>query len=153
MLVVFGVDAFAFRFAHLLKDDLLGQLCRNTAQAHRGLQEFDFFFHLRVRLYPARFVQGDFPHGIGDFFDDFAERIDVDFTRVRIDAAAEFFVGFEVFAGSDNDRVFDRVDHDLRVDSLLPADLVDCLKKQIRHRYSPLFRAFSSAQSNSSRDS
>ena len=72
---------------------------------------------------------------------------------VRIDPAAKFFVGFEIFAGGDHDRVFDRVDHDLRVDSFFPADLIDCLKKQIRHRYSPLRRAFSSAQSNCNRDS
>ena len=69
-------------------------------------------------------------------------RIDIDFARIRIDASAKFFVGFEVFAGSDNDRVFDRVDHDLRVDSFFPADLVDRLKKQIRHRLFPFVPGF-----------
>ena len=71
--------------------------------------------------------------GIGDVFDDFSNREHIDFTGFRIDAAAQFFVGLEVLARSDDDRVLDRMDHDLRIDAFLPADLVDRLKKQIRH--------------------
>ena len=83
MLVVFGVDAFAFGFADLLKDDLLGHLRRDAAQADRGFQELDLLFHLRVGLDAARFLHRDLADGIRDFFDDFAQRVDVDLTRVR----------------------------------------------------------------------
>ena len=73
MLVIFGVNTFALRFTDLLKDDLLGHLRRDAAEADGGFQELDLFFHLRVRFDLARFVHGDFAHGVGDFFDDFAD--------------------------------------------------------------------------------
>ena len=62
VLVILGVNALAFGFADLLKDDLLGHLRRNAAQADGGFQEFDFLVHLRVGLGFARFVQRDFAH-------------------------------------------------------------------------------------------
>jgi hypothetical protein len=46
---------------------------------------------------------GDLAHGIGDFLDDLSQGVDIDLAGVRIDAAAQFFVGFEVFTGGDND--------------------------------------------------
>ena len=150
VLVVFGVNALAFGFADLLEDDLLGRLRGDAAQAHRGFQEFDFLVHLGIGLGFASFIEGDFTHGIGDFLDDLADREHVDFTSLRIDSSAELFVGLEVFAGCDDDRVLNRVDHDLRIDAFFPADLVDRLKKQIRH---PNYSLAASGHSNSKRAS
>ena len=64
MLVIFGENAFAFGFANFLKDDLLGHLRGNAAKTHRGFQELDFLFQLRVGFDPASFVERDFTTGL-----------------------------------------------------------------------------------------
>jgi len=56
-----------------------------------------------------------------------ADQVDLTaLVRERVDVNA-------IVEDVDIDRILDRVDYDLRVDSLLPADLIDRLKKQIGH--------------------
>ena len=136
VLVVLGVHALALRFADFLKNDLFGHLRRDAAKAHRRLLELEFFFELNIGLHFARFIQRDFAAGVQDRVHYLLHRKDIDFARFRIDAAAQVFVGLEVFARSHNDRVFDRMDDDLRIDPFFSADLIDRLKQHVRHQYS-----------------
>jgi hypothetical protein len=55
---------------------------------------------LGVGLHRTGFVQ-ETARGFGDAVDNFADRIDIDFAGVGIDASAQFFVRFEVLARSD----------------------------------------------------
>src|SRR5437667_10910256 len=133
MFVVLGVNALAFRFADFLKDDLFRHLGRYASKTDSQFLEFDFFLYLSLGLYRTSFLERDFADGIRDGIDDFANGIDIDFAGLRIDAASQFFIRFEILARGYNDRVLDRVNHDLRIDSLFSADLIDRLKKNVRH--------------------
>src|SRR5262249_17838036 len=114
----------------------------------------------RVRLGVTRFIEGDFADGIRHVFDDFSQSENIDLSGFRIDASLQLFVGLEILPRCDNDGILNSLDHNLWINSLFSTDLLNRLKKHIRHpntpyRPSEVFkgRDFSSAQSNSSRAS
>ena len=84
--------------------------------------------------YFASFVQGNLADRVRDDIHDFPDGKNVDLAGFRIDAAPQILIRLEVFARSHNDRVLDRVDHNLRIDPFFPADLIDRLKKHVRHQ-------------------
>src|SRR5205823_9581264 len=113
---------------------LLGHLSGNASQADSRFLELDLFLELCVGFYGASFVERDFANRIRDVVDNFTDGIDINFARLRIDASSQFFIGFEVLTGSDNDRVLDRVNYDLWIDPFFSTDLIDRLKKYVRHQ-------------------
>src|SRR5262249_12231473 len=80
-------------------------------------------------------VESHFAHWIRNCLHDLPNRKDIDFTGFRVETAAQFLIRFEVLARRHNDSVFDCMDDYLWIDAFFSADLIDRLKKHVRHQY------------------
>ena len=88
MLVIFGVYAFTFGFANLLKNHLFRHLRRDASQANGRFLELDFLLELRVRLDFASFIQVISRPGFSMASDDLFHGKDIDLAGFRIDPPA-----------------------------------------------------------------
>ena len=139
MLVVLGVDAFAFGFAHLLEDHLLGDLRCDAAQPHRGLEEFDFHVHfgfLAVKL--LRFFQRNLRRRVLHVDDDLLDREQVDLAGVLVEAGFQVLVRLEVLARGGEHGVFNSANDDIGFDAFLLGERLDRLHQRVRHSSLPL---------------
>ena len=125
--VEFVKDGVAFRLAHLLHDDLLRRLRRNTPQRFRFLREFDQPAELRGFVMFQGVRQRNLADRVLHLLHDHFHRGELNRARLLIEVGDQFFVPFELFPRRREHRVFHRVDDDLRVDALFLAQQLDGL--------------------------
>jgi hypothetical protein len=95
--------------------------------------EFDLFFQLGVGFGLTRLIDRDLAYGIYHRIDDLLNSEYVDLPGLRIDPPPQFFIRLEVLARRDDNGVLDGMNDNLRIDAFLSADLIDRLKKHVRH--------------------
>ena len=79
--------------------------------------------HLQIRIFNLLWI-----------LDDRLDRIGIDLAGILVEHRAQVFLGLVVLASRDDNGVFDRADHDLRVDSLFAADPFDDVVKLACHK-------------------
>ena len=92
---------------------------------------------LDVGIDLARVIQRDLQIGIFDLFRSFDDRLHrkrADLAGFLVQFGAQVFLRLVVLAGGDNDGVFHRADHNLRINTLFPAQRVDGVVELTCHR-------------------
>ena len=137
---VLVVNRVALGLAHLLKDDLLGQLRRNAPQNVGRLIGAQLAADLGRGIDALGIVQRDLGDGIFDLvgvFDDRPDRVGPDLAAFLVQFGAQILLGLVVLSGGDDDGIFHRADHDLRIDAFLPAESVDYVVQFTCHKLMP----------------
>ena len=122
------IDGVALGLANLLQNHLLRSLRLNAAQNVGGTSLRNFSADFDGGLLLARFGKGDFAKRVGNFLDNRADGEEVNLTCFRVEFRTQILVGFIKLTRRDNHRFLNGCDDDLRLDMLLPADLLDCLE-------------------------
>ena len=116
-----------------MKDHLLGELGRDTAQSLRLLLEPKFTAQLGFRVASAGFGHADLAGRVGDKVGDDLNGVHFDLAAVGVVVGNQLLAGLVVLAGSDNDRVLESIDDDLRIDALRLTQIFDLSKKTLHH--------------------
>ena len=94
----------------------------------RGAQRADFAAHFNLGMRLARLFQRDLRVRIFDLLRRFhyvLNRIDRDGARILVQLGAQVFLRLERLARRDDHGIFDRADHNLRIDALFAAQNLD----------------------------
>ena len=137
---VLVVNRIAFGFAHLLENNLLRELRRDAAQdSFRNLRNQQSSAGFRARVELARLFHGHLQIRVFDLlgtFNDRLHRIGIDLAGVFVENRAQIFLRLVILSRRDHDRIFNRADHDARIDAFFPADAFDDVIKLACHRNS-----------------
>ena len=137
---VFVVNRVAFGLAHFLENDLLGQLRGDAAQNSFGhLRDQQLAASFRARIQLARLLHRNLEIRVFDLLrtlNNGFHRIGIDLAALFVENCAEIFLRLVILPRRHDDRVLDRADHNLRVDSLFPAHALDDVVKLASHKKS-----------------
>ncbi len=127
VLVVHGV---ALGFAHLLKDDLLGELCSDAAQRAGIAIEANLTAHFDTGGQFIGLGERDLVDRVFDLlFVGHHRLIDIgrDLARLLVELAAHVFLGLVILARCQGNGLFHGADDDLGLNALLAAQELDAL--------------------------
>jgi hypothetical protein len=137
-----------FGFAHLLEDDLFCQLSGDATQnAFRLFRDMQFSTDFDVGIDLARVLDCHLQSRIfdllGRLYHAFYRKC-ANLSRVFIEMGAQVFLSLVILARGDDDRIFYRADHNLRINALFSAKSVNCVVELACHnsvlsRWFPVF--------------
>ena len=133
---IFVEDRVALGFAHLLEDDLLGQLRGDAAQGAGVAVEANLAAHLDAGRQFVGLGQRDLVHRVLDLLLVGHDRlVDVgrDLAGLLVQLPAHVLLGLVVLARGQGDGLFHGADHDLGLDALLAAQEFDTLIQHAGH--------------------
>src|SRR6185295_1114850 len=121
------VDPLALGVPHLLEDHLLGGLGGDAAQILERLvlQELELHVQLGLRRQRLGIGQADLELGIGDLLDHPLAVIDTELAGLPIDVDTDVLARAERLSRSRQQGRLQRLEEDLFIDPLLPAQLID----------------------------
>jgi hypothetical protein len=125
-------DSFPFGFADFLEDHLFRGLSRNASQGIGVLGDFHFRADFGFGVDAFRLEQRHFVNRIFHRFDYFLYGVEFDCPGLRIHVRDVIFIRAVMFAGSNQHRILDRVQHDLRIDAFFLAQDFDGLKDRFQ---------------------
>ncbi len=142
---IFFVLPLALGLAHLLHDDLLGVLRRNTAKVERWQWLCDEITHLCLGVTLFCVLEADFGCVERHFLHDFQKPRQLYLTGACIDLRADLIFASVAGFGRFLDRVFHRRKHERAVDRLFARDRIRdlqefqavCANSDLRHRSTP----------------
>src|SRR6185437_6375515 len=135
---VLVVHSVALGFAHLLENDLLRKLRGDAAENSFGLfRNVQFPADLDIGINLARIIDRHLQSRIFDLLGRLYNAFHcegADLSRVFIEMGAQVFLGLVVLAGGDNNRIFHRAHHNLRINALLSTESVNCVVELACHK-------------------
>ena len=134
---VLVVNRVTFGFSHLLKNDLFCQLgCYAPENPLGNFWNLEFPTKLNIGVNFASVFQGHLQLRVFHLFrvlDHGFDRESTDLSRLLVQFGAQILLRLVVFARGDHDCVLHRADYNLRIDTLFPAQGVDCVVKLTCH--------------------
>ena len=137
---VLVVNGVALGLAHLLEDDLLGQLRGDASQNVGWLVGAQFAAYFGRRIDALGVVEGDLRDRVFDLvgaLDDGADRVGADLAALLVELGAEVLLRLVILSGGYDDGILDRTYDNLRIDAFLAAESVDYVVQFTRHKFVP----------------
>src|SRR5208282_2155621 len=136
---VLVVNRVPFRLAHLLKNDLLGKLRRNSPQNIRSLVSAQLTADFGSRIDALGLIERDLQVGILDLLqvlNNRSHRVGANLAALLVQLGAQVLLRLVVLSGGHNNGILNRAHDNLRIDAFLPAQSVDYVVQFTRHKMS-----------------